>query len=257
MKRSILVGLICLMSVTAHAGPGDLERGIKAWEQRDFATAVTVLTPLANGGNAEAQLLLGEMAGYGEGLPEDLTVAERWLKQAKAGGNKDADESLATIRQRATRKDEIARYMVTAATVPTLSSFGCAMPAFPEFSATQVEIKAVSAKAGEWRDCYGRYGASLGSLSATAPADLAKLMNMSELEQVRQTRQQALAAATTAANNDAAAFGKAYEVWFAKTKQHSDSMDKVTRDESNRRQREIEDVTMRARQAMDAAKAGK
>lgn len=251
MKRWICIWLCLTVCATARAD--ELATGIKAWEQRDFATAQTIFTKLANAGNPEAQLLLGEMYGYGEGVPEDAAQAERLLGQARAGGHKDAAESLANVRQRALRKDEIKNYLAGAGTAPTLVQFGCVMPAFPAASKTQLEIKAVLAKSDEWRSCYERFAAQLAQAPAKPPADLAKLMNLVELERAGRAREQAVAAASA----DAAAFGRASDAWYAGTKQYSESMDKVTRDESARRQREIEDITARAKMAMDLKKAGK
>jgi TPR repeat protein len=255
MKRWICIWLCLTVCATARAD--ELATGIKAWEQRDFATAQTIFTKLANAGNPEAQLLLGEMYGYGEGVPEDAAQAERLLGQARAGGNKDAAESLNNVRQRAQRKEAIAGYLADSGGAPTLAQFGCVMPVFPEASKTQLEIKAVLAKSAEWRGCYERFAAQLAQSPAKPPAELAKLMNLVELERAGRAREQALAGAASAASAEAAAFGRASDGWYARTKQYSESMDKVTRDESARRQREIEDITARAKQAMDLYKAGK
>jgi TPR repeat protein len=249
-----------LLLVCACAYADELSDGIKAWERRDFATAQTIFSKLANAGNPQAQLLLGEMYGYGEGVPEDLVQAERLLGQARAAGNKEAVESLDNVRQRASRKADIARFAEGGAPPQSLSAFGCVMPVFPEVSTTQADIKAVTAKANDWRSCYERYGAHLAAQPAgdkAVPADVAKLMNLVELERARVGREQLYARAAAAANEEAAAFGQASSQWFARTKSYSQSMDKVTRDESSRRQREIEDITARARAAQDAVKANR
>lgn len=256
MKRWICILLCLTVGATAHAD--ELATGIKAWEQRDFATAQTIFTRLASAGNTEAQLLLGEMYGYGEGVPEDSGQAERLLGQAHAGGHKDAAESLANVRQRAARKDDIARYVAGAgASPPSLAQFGCVMPAFPQESRTQVEIKAVAAESAKWRNCYERYAAQLVQPAAKPPADLAKLMNLVELERAGRARAQAMAAAAAAANAEAAAFSRASDKWYAGTRQFAETMEKVTRDESSRRQREIEDITARAKLATELQRLGK
>lgn len=251
MNRSMSAVLLLLACASVRAD--ELSDGIKAWERRDFANAQTILSKLANAGNSQAQLLLGEMYGYGEGVPEDLAQAERLLGQARAAGKKDAAESLANVRQRATRKADIASYADGGAPPQSLTAFGCAMPSFPEMSTTQVDIKAVTAKASEWRSCYERYGVHLAAQPAgdkAVPADLAKLMNLVELERAVTSREQAYARAAAAANEQAAAFGRASDQWYAATRQYSQSMDQMTRNESARRQREIEDITARARAIM-------
>jgi hypothetical protein len=251
MKRLICI-LLC-WAACACAYADDLAIGIKAWEQRDFATAQTIFTKLANAGNPEAQLLLGEMYGYGEGVPEDTAQAERWLDRARAGGNKDAAESLDNVRKRATRKADIAKAAEVGATPQTLSGFGCVTPAFPEISTTQEDVKAVTAKATDWRRCYERYGAYLAAQPAgdkAVPADIAKLMNLVELERARTSAEQAYRRAVATANEQAAAFGLASDQWYARTQAYSKGMEKVAREESARRQREIDDITERARNVM-------
>jgi hypothetical protein len=257
MKRLICILLCWAACASAGARADDLATGIKAWEQRDFATAQTIFTRLANAGNPEAQFLLGEMYGYGEGVPEDADQAERWLGQARAGGHKDAAESLANVRQRAARRADIASYVAGAGLAATLAQFGCVAPVFPQASTTQVEIRAVVAKSDEWRKCYERYAAQLAQPAPKPPADLARLMNLVELERAASARAQAQASAATAASAEAAAFGSASDQWYANTRQYAISMEKVTRDNSDRRQRELDDITARARAAADAARAGK
>jgi TPR repeat protein len=253
MKKSM--GAVLLLLACASVRADELADGVKAWERRDFATAQTIFGKLASAGNPQAQLLLGEMYGYGEGVPEDLAQAERLLGQARAAGNKDAAESLENVHQRAKRKADIASF-ADAAAPQSLAEFGCVTPAFPEVSKTQLEIKGVTAKANDWRGCYERYGAYLKGLPAggkALPPDVAKLMNLVELERARTNREQAYARAAAAASEQAAAFGSASDQWYARTKEYSRTMDKVTRDESARRQREIDDITFRAREATRAA----
>lgn len=109
MKKLIAVFVFLLMSATTFAA--DLADGIKAWQTRDFGRAHQIFSVLANTGNPEAQLLLGEMHGYGEGVPEDAMLAGRWPGQARAKGYKDAAASLENVHQRAFRKADIARYV--------------------------------------------------------------------------------------------------------------------------------------------------
>lgn len=255
MKRWICILLYTTACLTARAD--ELATGIKAWEQRDFATAQTIFTKLANAGNPEAQLLLGEMYGYGEGVPEDTAQAERWLGQARSGGHKDAAESLNNVRQRAARKDEIARYVAGAGAAPTLAQFGCAAPVFPEESRTQREIKAVAAQLADWRSCYQRYAAQLAQPAPKPPAELAKLMNLVELERANSAGEQALARAAAEASAEAVTFGRASDKWYAHTKRYAENMEKITREESNRRQREIEHTMEHAKLAAELARLGK
>ena len=65
----------------------DFQAGKRAYEQKDFATAMKQLTPLAQQGNADAQLFLGKMYMSGQGVPKDADLALKWFKAAADQGN--------------------------------------------------------------------------------------------------------------------------------------------------------------------------
>ena len=83
------------VAVPAIAGP--LEEGLAAYERFDFATALTVLEPLAEQGNVEAQLRLGLMYHKGLGVSADRAKAMKWLRLAADQENAQAQFVLATI----------------------------------------------------------------------------------------------------------------------------------------------------------------
>lgn len=247
MKKLIALLVFSIVSVSALAD--ELADGIKAWETRDFGRAQQIFTRLANAGNPEAQLLLGEMYGYGEGVPEDPALAERLLGQARANGHKDAAESLANIHQRAVRKADIARYVGGDVGDLTLAKFGCVMPVFPDVSRTQVDLKATDAQMKLWRACYDRFGAHLAAqlpAGKAIPADVAKLMNLDELARARAAMDKSYAAAAAGASREAANFTRDSDAWYARTQQYTVSMEKEKKDESARRQRELDDTQQRA-----------
>ena len=66
-RLAMVLAVLVLPSCTRW----DYWRGEKAYEAGDFKTAIRRLTPLANGGFAEAQYALGRMYARGEGVPKD------------------------------------------------------------------------------------------------------------------------------------------------------------------------------------------
>ena len=73
MKRLIAaVVMICAIAAPAAA---DLEGGLAAYERGDYAAAFDLLTPLAQAGNADAQVRLGHMFHAGEGVAQDFVSA--------------------------------------------------------------------------------------------------------------------------------------------------------------------------------------
>ena len=57
---------------TESPSSADYDKGLAAYESGDYATALRVLTPFAEQGDANAQDILGVMYQYGEGVPQDL-----------------------------------------------------------------------------------------------------------------------------------------------------------------------------------------
>ena len=230
MKKMIVAALLCTFGMAAHAD--ELAVGMKAWEQRDFAQAHQIYTRLAQAGNVQAQLLLGELYVFGEGVPEDRALAEKWVMKAQAGGSPDAAALLATLRQRAARKADIARY-VNADAAAGLAQSGCVKPVFPEVSRTQADIKAVAAATDAWRACYGKVAASHSPATAI-PDDVASLMSLEELDRARGGQAEARAVLA------------AFDGWYARTEHLMTAMRKKTDDDSNLRQQALETAIERA-----------
>lgn len=75
----------------------DLESAKRAYHQKDYATALRELTPLAEHGNADAQVLLGRMYMLGEGVLKDPEQAIKWFKASASQGNADAQFFLGSM----------------------------------------------------------------------------------------------------------------------------------------------------------------
>ena len=100
MRNHLTVALAVLISTAGVAVPaiaGPLEEGLAAYERYDFATALTVLEPLAEQGNVEAQLRLGLIYHKGLGVRRDSAKAMKWLRLAADQDNAQAQYVLGTI----------------------------------------------------------------------------------------------------------------------------------------------------------------
>lgn len=69
---------------------GGMDAAEAAMSRWDFATAVRILRPLAAGGNAQAQSLLGVLCMLGAGMEPDLEQAAKWLTKAAEAGDAEA-----------------------------------------------------------------------------------------------------------------------------------------------------------------------
>ena len=72
----------------ARAGP--FEDAQAADQKGDYATELQILRPLAEQGNALAQLGLGVMYANGQGVPQDYAQAVVWYRKAAEQGDADA-----------------------------------------------------------------------------------------------------------------------------------------------------------------------
>jgi hypothetical protein len=86
--NSAILALTLLFSGAVSAQ--DFQIGLIAARIGDFATALREWTPLAEQGNASAQLNLGVLYAKGEGVLQDFVYAHLWSNIAAANGNENA-----------------------------------------------------------------------------------------------------------------------------------------------------------------------
>lgn len=80
----VIASLVVIISTGAYAqGFAD---GKAAYEAKDYQTALKILKPLAEQGDSQAQVTLGVMYDYGQGVDRDPEEAMKWyIKAAKQG----------------------------------------------------------------------------------------------------------------------------------------------------------------------------
>jgi uncharacterized protein len=84
--------VLAALTVTAVAGP--VEDGNAAYQRGDYQTAVKVLQPLVDQGNADAQDILAIMYYVGQGEPQNRAEAIRLYRLAAEQGNAHAQDAL-------------------------------------------------------------------------------------------------------------------------------------------------------------------
>ena len=83
-----LITIICLLSgyTPLYLYAQSFEDGKAAYEARDYQKALDILLPLAEQGNSQAQVTLGIMYDYGQGVDKDPVEAMKWyIKAAEQG----------------------------------------------------------------------------------------------------------------------------------------------------------------------------
>lgn len=82
----ILAGLLLCTLYSLPAQSQTFEDGRTAYQDKDYKKALAILTPLAEEGDSQAQVTLGIMYDYGQGVEKDPAEAMKWyLKAAEQG----------------------------------------------------------------------------------------------------------------------------------------------------------------------------
>lgn len=180
--------LFCLtLLLSGAACATELADANALFAKKAYPQAMQAYTKLANAGNAEAQLHLGEMHLYGEAGAVDLGKAEAWFKKSAAKGNKTAIASLEMMKRRETRRADI-EYWTSKYDGAELKSgkYRCAAPRIPALSKQNDEIDAIGAKMAAWQECYNGFVQNLNAsspLTKLIPKDIAGLLTKDENEQ--------------------------------------------------------------------------
>jgi len=96
MKKLLLILVLAVM-FSSVVRAGDYADGTKAYEERDYVTALTLFFPLADQGSATAQFNLGVMHENGIGVIKDFKKSVDWYRMAAEQGYVKAQFNLALM----------------------------------------------------------------------------------------------------------------------------------------------------------------
>jgi uncharacterized protein len=97
LSRQFSLCAVMILLTAGLAASTDLDAAKRAYKEKDYATAFKTASPLAEKGNAEAQLLVGRMFLTGRGVSKDPDTAVKWFKAAAGQGNADAEFMLGSM----------------------------------------------------------------------------------------------------------------------------------------------------------------
>ena len=89
LRRPLLTLLLLFLALSAHAGDS-LEEATKAIQSGDFSTAIRILKPWVDKGNAQAQFQLAMLHYNGKGTKENEKTAVDLLTRSAQQGNVEA-----------------------------------------------------------------------------------------------------------------------------------------------------------------------
>ena len=93
MNQCVLV-FASLVTISAAAVASDYDTGMKELERADYSTAFSALHKAAAAGNATAERSIGFMYYKGQGVPQDVAIAELWFIKAAEHGDLQSQVNL-------------------------------------------------------------------------------------------------------------------------------------------------------------------
>ena len=88
MNRLLILPVLLLTLLVGNpAFSADFQKGVDAYDRRDYATALREWKPLAEQGNADAQNNLGVIYNNGWGVLLDFVRAHMWFNIAATSGD--------------------------------------------------------------------------------------------------------------------------------------------------------------------------
>ena len=95
MRRAIrLAALALALSLGNPVAADQFADATAAYNSGDYATALKLIRPLAERGDAAAQGNLGTLYVLGKGVPQDFAQAVKWFRKAADKGNAHAQAKL-------------------------------------------------------------------------------------------------------------------------------------------------------------------
>ena len=95
-KLTFLLSLTFLFLFSDSSGVfgDDFQDGFDAYQKQDYKTAYKLWLPLAEQGDADAQVLLGVMYDKGQGVPQDYKESIKWYRLSAEQGDAIAQFNL-------------------------------------------------------------------------------------------------------------------------------------------------------------------
>jgi hypothetical protein len=94
MLRTVLGAAFLALVAIAPATAASFQGGMTAFHRNDYAAAAPTFLPLADGGDARAQAILGYMYATGRGVPQSYVEAASWYRRAAEQGHPTAQYML-------------------------------------------------------------------------------------------------------------------------------------------------------------------
>ncbi|MGX3021645.1 tetratricopeptide repeat protein [Ursidibacter sp. B-7004-1] len=99
--KTLLTATLLAFSTISYANTPEqqFQQGFVAYEKQDYQTAFRLWQPLAEQGDAKAQVMLGGLYLFGWGVQEDISKAKMWIGLACDNGLQEACDFYRTLNE--------------------------------------------------------------------------------------------------------------------------------------------------------------
>ena len=94
---SAFVAAAVVLGAASSIARGDLQTGIDAYLDGNYAAALENLEPAAEADDVIAQFFLGEMYLHGKGVDQDFAQAAAWYERAALNGHPEAQAAIGSL----------------------------------------------------------------------------------------------------------------------------------------------------------------
>ena len=95
--RRLFLGVALIIVLAGQGAPPSFDDGLLAYSRGNHLKAFEIWRPMAEGGHASAQYMLGYLYQRGEGVLPDPKTAARWYRKAANQGDPDAQLNLGLL----------------------------------------------------------------------------------------------------------------------------------------------------------------
>lgn len=96
---TLALALVLVVGLTNPTKAQDFGSGLAAAHAGDFRTAIQIWTPLAEEGDVDAQINLGQIYEFGNGVSRDYAEAARWYRMAAEAGDAYAQSTMGQLHE--------------------------------------------------------------------------------------------------------------------------------------------------------------
>ena len=92
-----ILAIIAVVGLVRPLSAAEFKDAVSAYNSGDYATALQILKPLADGGDVQAQIAIGGLYADGRGVDQNYTDAKAWFQRAADQGSSRAQFNIGSL----------------------------------------------------------------------------------------------------------------------------------------------------------------